>query len=199
MALQLKRTRPETTVFVAEKRKGPAPEAAFKVGESTLEIGAHYFGRVLGLQDHIERDQLPKMGVRFFFPAGDNCDITKRAEYGPPFRPPLPTYQLDRGRFENELAARVLEAGADLRDGCVVQDVELGEDDAPGDRHARRRGGDRCPRAGWSDATGRASLLRRKFGLERETPHDINSAWFRLAERHGHRGLVRRRRVARAG
>ena len=31
-------------------------------------------------------------------------------------------------------------------------------------------------------ATGRASLLRRKFGLERETPHDINSAWFRLAE-----------------
>ena len=29
VALQLKRTRPETSVFVAEKRKGPAPEAAF--------------------------------------------------------------------------------------------------------------------------------------------------------------------------
>src|SRR5918992_2860605 len=75
LALQLKRARPQTSVFVAEKRKGPAPEAAFKVGESTLEIGAHYFGRVLGLEDHIEEHQLPKFGVRFWFPAGDNCDI----------------------------------------------------------------------------------------------------------------------------
>ena len=148
VALQLKRTRPETTVFVAEKRKGPAPEAAFKVGESTLEIGAHYFGRVLGLQDHIERDQLPKMGVRFFLPAGDNGDITKRAEYGPPFRPQLPTYQLDRGRFENELAARVLDAGADLRDGCVVQDVELGDEEHRVTVRPRRRGGDAVARAG---------------------------------------------------
>lgn len=180
LALQLKRTRPETSVFVAEKRKGPAPEAAFKVGESTLEIGAHYFGRVLGLQDHLESDQLPKMGVRFFLPAGDNGDITRRAEYGPPFRPQLPTYQLDRGRFENELGARALQAGVDLRDGCVVQDVELGDEE-----HrviVSQEGENTTIAARWVvGATGRASLLRRKFGLEKETPHDINSAWFRLA------------------
>jgi 2-polyprenyl-6-methoxyphenol hydroxylase-like FAD-dependent oxidoreductase len=180
LGLQLKRTRPETSVFIAEKRKGPAPEAAFKVGESTLEIGAHYFARVLGLKDHIESDQLPKMGVRFFLPAGDNGDITRRAEYGPPFRPQLPTYQLDRGRFENELAARNLQAGVHLFDGCVVQDVEFGDDE-----HrvtATRDGEELALSARWViGATGRASLLRRKLGLEKETPHDINSAWFRLA------------------
>ena len=179
LALQLKRTRPETSVFVAEKREGPAPEAAFKVGESSLEIGAHYFARVLGLEDHIDKDQLPKMGVRFWFPAGDNDDITKRAEYGPPFRPATPTYQFDRGRFENELAARVLDAGADLFGGCEIQDVDLGEEEH---RVTASLAGETVELAArWVvGATGRASFMRRKLGLDREAPHDINAAWFRL-------------------
>jgi flavin-dependent dehydrogenase len=178
-ALQLKRARPETSIMVAEKRKGPAPEAAFKVGESTLEIGAHYFGQVLGLEDHIARDQLPKMGVRFFLPAGDNSDITKRVEYGPPFRPALPTYQLDRGRFENELADRNLSAGVDLFGDCRVQDVEFGADEH---RVTVTLDGETLTVAArWViGATGRASLIRRKLELEREVPHAINSAWFRL-------------------
>jgi flavin-dependent dehydrogenase len=179
LALQLKRARPETSVLVAEKRKGPAPEAAFKVGESTLEIGAHYFARVLGLEDHIDRDQLPKMGVRFWFPAGDNEDLTRRAEYGPPFRPATPTYQLARGRFENELARRNLEAGVDLFDGARVEEVDLG-----GEQHrvtVSRDGETWKLSTRWVvGATGRASLLRRKLGLDKDAPHAINSAWFRL-------------------
>ena len=43
LAIQLKQTRPETSVVVLEKREGPAPLAAFKVGESTVPAGAHYF------------------------------------------------------------------------------------------------------------------------------------------------------------
>ena len=39
LAIQLKQMRPQTTVVVLEKREGPAPLAAFKVGEST--VGAH--------------------------------------------------------------------------------------------------------------------------------------------------------------
>ena len=75
-----------------EKREGPAPEAAFKVGESTVEISADYFARVCGMKDHIESDQLEKAGLRFFFPAGDNSDITQRAEWGDrPSRPCPPT------------------------------------------------------------------------------------------------------------
>jgi hypothetical protein len=40
LAPQLKRRRPETSIAVAMARKGLAPEAAFKVGESTVEISA---------------------------------------------------------------------------------------------------------------------------------------------------------------
>jgi 2-polyprenyl-6-methoxyphenol hydroxylase-like FAD-dependent oxidoreductase len=181
LGLQLKRARPETSVFVAEKRKGPAPEAAFKVGESTVEIGAHYFARVLGLEDHIEEYQLPKFGVRFWFPAGDNGDIARRCEYGPPFRGALRTYQLDRGRFENELAARCRQAGVDLFDGCQVEDAELGEEH----RVTVSLDGERLAMgARWVvGATGRASFMRKKLGLDKEVPHAINSAWFRLAEK----------------
>ena len=47
--------RPETRVLVADKRAEPAPEAAFKVGESTVEIGAYYYREILGMADHLER------------------------------------------------------------------------------------------------------------------------------------------------
>lgn len=182
LGLQLKRTRPETSIFTAEKRKGPAPEAAFKVGESSLEIGAHYFARVLGLEDHIDRDQYPKNGVRFWFPGNGNTDITKRAEYGPPFRSRLPSYQFDRGRLENELGARNHAAGVELFDGCVIEEVALG---SGGDEHritASRDGESFTLSARWVvDAAGRAALLKIQLGLQKETPHDINAAWFRLS------------------
>ena len=84
MALQLKRDRPETRVLVTDKRTEPAPEAAFKVGESTVEIGAHYYREVVGMRDHLEQAQLRKLGLRFYLPAGDNSDITKRVEFCTP-------------------------------------------------------------------------------------------------------------------
>src|SRR5438445_13188684 len=97
LALQLKRQRPETSIFIAEKRPGPAPEAAFKVGESTVEVSAHYFGEKLGLTDHLESQQLRKFGLRWWFPAGDNHELAQRIERG--INRPLdhPSYQLDRG------------------------------------------------------------------------------------------------------
>jgi flavin-dependent dehydrogenase len=182
LALQLKGRRHETSVFVAEKRVGPAPDAAFKVGESTVELAAHYFANVVGMKDHLEADELPKAGLRFFMPAGDNSDIAKRVEWGPPALPRVHSYQVDRGRFENALAARCLERGVDLQGGSFVDGIELGKD-----RHAVTVvsggvGGDRRTVTGrWLvDATGRASLLKRKLGLAKSDGHTINAAWFRL-------------------
>ena len=180
LALQLKQARPETSILVAEKRKGPAPEAAFKVGESTVELSTHYFADVLGLKDHLERDQLHKCGLRFFFPAAGNRDITRRAEFGNDALPPVPSYQLDRGRFENELATRNLRAGTEVLDGCVVEAVQL-----RGDEHevTLSRDGDQSQVAcRWVvDATGRAATLKRQLGLAKEVEHHVNASWFRLA------------------
>ena len=53
LARQLRQERPGLQVLVLEKRAHPAPEAAHKVGESSVEIGAHYFGQVLGLHEHM--------------------------------------------------------------------------------------------------------------------------------------------------
>ena len=180
LALQLKQARPDTSIFVAEKRVGPAPEAAFKVGESTVELSCNYFGQVLGLQEHLEQDQVHKCGLRFFFPAGDNSDLAERVELGPPLYPPVPSYQLDRGRFENFLGERCLEAGVDLFGDCRIQDVELGSD-----RHEVRftlGGEERAVGARWLvDAAGRAFILKKKLDLLEDNGHMVNSSWFRLA------------------
>jgi len=183
LALQLKRSRPETSIVVAEKREGRAPEAAFKVGESSVELAAYYFGKVCGLEDHIDSEQLEKNGLRFFFPAGDNSDITKRVEWGSTKWLDVPSYQLDRGRFENELADRCRAAGVELLMGSFVDDVDLAPDGHAATVVRGGPGGERTRlEARWLvDATGRSFLLKRKLGLAKDVEHTINAAWFRLA------------------
>src|SRR3954449_3400066 len=83
---------------VVEKGRHPVPEAALKVGESSVEIGAHYFQKRLALEPHLRSAQLEKLGLRYFFPQGDNRDLTTRVELGPPHFAPVPSFQLDRGR-----------------------------------------------------------------------------------------------------
>ena len=144
MALQLKQTRPDTRVLVTDKRTEPAPEAAFKVGESSVEIGAHYYREVVGMRDHLEQAQLRKHGLRFLLPAGDNSDITKRVEFCTPAHLAAYTHQIDRGRFENELFRRCLKHGAEAFRGWRVQDVEIGRrphhQTQPGRRGDERHG-----------------------------------------------------------
>src|SRR5436190_21893726 len=123
LAIQLKSQRPDTTVAVLEKREGPAPLAAFKVGESTVPSGAHYFAEVVGMKDHLEQAHIVKNGLRFFLPARGNVDITKRIEAGAPVYPPHANYQIDRGRFENELVSRARRLGADVLQGHRVGEV----------------------------------------------------------------------------
>ena len=179
LGLQLKRARPETSIFIAEKRKGPAPEAAFKVGESTVEVSAHYFADKVGAREHMDNDELHKFGLRWWFPAAGNTSIAERIERGINKPLPEPSYQLDRGRFENYLGDQCLAAGVDRFGNCRVQDVEV---DASGHTiHVTYDGEDRVVRARWVvDAAGRSFLLKRKLDLLEENGHVVNSAWFRL-------------------
>src|SRR5438034_3659206 len=106
LALQLKRTRPETSVLVGEKRAEPAPDAAFKVGESSVENGAYYYREKAGMKDHLEEKHLLKAGLRYFWPAGDNTDIARRVEYVT--SDVAISHQIDRGVFENEAFDRAV-------------------------------------------------------------------------------------------
>ena len=180
IAMQLKMSRPETRVLVTDKRAEPAPEAAFKVGESSVEVGAHYYREVIGMRDHLEQAQLRKLGLRFLLPAGDNSDITKRVEFCTPAHLAAFTHQIDRGRFENELFRRCLKNGAEAFRGWRVQDVEIGSD-----AHKitlSQEEDETSVTARWIvDASGRANILRKKLDLIDETGHHINAAWIRLA------------------
>jgi flavin-dependent dehydrogenase len=184
LAIQLKRRRDATKIAVVEKRAWPVPEAAHKVGESTLQIGAHYFREVCGMGESLEGEQLRKMGLRFFL-AGDGDDLSSRIEMGlAEWADDAPTYQLDRGRFENALAVEAERLGVDLRPGLSVAGIERVDNEhvvsvrGAGEAEAAEL------RGTWVvDASGRAAILKRKFGLGVEVPHSCNAAWFRIGSR----------------
>jgi flavin-dependent dehydrogenase len=182
LAIQLKKTRPETSVVVIEKQKLPVPEAAHKVGESTVEIAAYYLRDVLGLQEHLQAQQLRKFGLRMFFSADDNRDIAHRVEYGQIEQAPLPAYQLDRGRLENTLGASLPDYGVTFLNGNKVQQISL----HPGNEYHHLRvqspqGDEQVVQAKWVvDASGRSSLLKRQLGLAKGVGHHANAVWFRV-------------------
>ena len=178
LALQCRQKMPNASITVLEKRVHPVPEAAHKVGESTVEVAAHYFGTMLGLKEHIADQQLPKLGLRFFFPAGDNSRIEERRELGGKRYAPCPSYQLDRGRFENHLGDLCRERGIEFIDRANIKSVELGRDQQVTYEIDRKP---TTVTSRWVvDASGRRALLKRQLGMQKESPHIGNAAWFRF-------------------
>ena len=187
LARQLHQEAPQLRTLVVEKRSHPVREAAFKVGESSVEIGAHYFSKRLGLEPHLREYQLEKLGLRYFYTQGDNRDITTRVELGPPRFPPVPSFQLDRGRLENMLLATNAELGIEVRHGCRVQELTLADPDSPDSVHRIRvagPAGEQVVTARWVvDATGRTGLIKRKLDLARPSTHGANASWWRVRSR----------------
>jgi len=180
LALQLKRQDPDIAVSVIERRAHPVREAAFKVGESTVEIGAHYFAHVLGLREHLETEQIRKFGFRFFFSEGQQ-HIDQCTELGVSQLLPTPSWQIDRGRFENFLGEQARAAGVAFIDGASVRGVDLASGQ---DNHAVRyeRSGEAAQLAArWVvDASGRAGILKRKLDLAQTNDHNANAVWWRV-------------------
>lgn len=180
LALQLRRQDDALRIVVLERHRHPVREAAFKVGESTVEVGAHYFADVLGLREHLEQEQIRKFGFRFFFSEGRE-DIDRCTELGVSRLLPTPSWQIDRGRFENFLAERVRAEGIELRGGTVVRALEMG-DAGEAHRVASECDGERTTlSARWLvDASGRAGLIKRKLDLALPNAHDVNAVWWRV-------------------
>ena len=105
LALQLKQRFSDLDILVLERRSHPVPEAAHKVGESSVEIGAHYFANVLGLKEYLQKHQLRKFGFRFFFSDGER-DITRVTELGASSFLSTPAYQLDRAARHRRVDSR---------------------------------------------------------------------------------------------
>lgn len=184
LSLQLKQRLPDLDIVVLERRRHPVPHAAHKVGESSVEIAAHYFGHVLGLHEYLEKAQLKKFGFRFFFSEGAH-DLTQVTELGASTFLPTQSYQLDRGIFENDLAVMARERGVDYRDGTLVRGFEIGQ---RGQAHRvtieQDGGAAQELQCRWLvDASGRAGLVKHKLDLAQSNAHDVNAVWFRIGQR----------------
>lgn len=181
LALEIRRARPTTRIAVIEPHAHPVPEITHTVGESTVEVSAHYLRDRLGLGDHLQSAQLRKMGLRMFFSDEVNTDIAQRVELGSSSFVPQVTYQIDRGRLENELARRCLSEGVEIACGRA-RSVDFGQHDGP--HTITVQNGDTVDHmtARWVvDASGRNRALSRQLDLKRANEHHCNAVWFRVA------------------
>lgn len=193
LALQLRQRFADLDIVVLERMRHPVPEAAHKVGESTVEIGAHYFDTVLGLKEHLTAQQLKKFGFRFFFSEGVE-QIDEVTELGASRYLATPSYQLDRGIFENYLGGHAKANGVRFIDGArivgfVMSDARAaasGGGSVP-DVHEvtfERDGIEQVVTGRWLiDASGRAGLIKGKLDLAEPNDHDANAIWFRIDAR----------------
>lgn len=187
LALQLRQREPDLDILVLERRAEPAPEAAHKVGESTVEVGAHYFDKVVGLGEHLRERHLRKFGFRFFFSEGRR-DLDQVTEIGASMHLSVPSYQIDRGIFENFLVEEARRRGIEVVEGSLVRQIDLAESSVdPGALHRvgyTHAGSSHEVRSRWVvDACGRAGLIKRKLGLAELNDHAAHAVWFRIKDR----------------
>lgn len=194
LARQLRRELPDLRVALVDRMSRPLPEAGHKVGESSVELACSYFNRI-GLREYILDRHLIKFGLRFL-PGGGHLPIEMRREIGPSQEPPVNSYQLDRGRLENDLREMNEADGVTMLEGYVVRDVSLAEpgSEAPHTVHlvkvaTREESASGAPvvpekrslTTRWAvDATGRNGMFRKKLKLKRGTGHAANAGWFRV-------------------
>ncbi len=130
LALEIRRARPTTRILIIEPNSHPVPEITHTVGESTVEVSAHYLRDRLGLGDHLQSSQIRKMGLRMFFSHNGNTDIAQRTELGSSaFVPQPPTRSTEAGWRTNS-HRRCLAEGVDSPP-AECRSVEFGTGDGP--------------------------------------------------------------------
>jgi flavin-dependent dehydrogenase len=175
-ATLLLRHNPGLRLMIVEKSE----KLSRRVGEATVEVSAFFMGSVLGLTQYLNESQLVKQGLRFWFKNDEVKSLGEASELGGRYQVRLPSYQLDRAAFDEEVLRRAGLAGAEILRPASVTNVEL----APGREQTltnKRGKTTRTVRArGIVDASGVAAMLARKNGWWRQnTEHPTAACWSR--------------------
>src|SRR6202047_3599735 len=109
-ATLLLRKNPVLEVLIVEK----STHCARRVGEATVEVSAFFLGRILGMTQHLNESHLVKQGMRFWFTNNEVKSLDQASELGGRYQVRLPSYQLDRAVFDEEVLRRACAAGAGL-------------------------------------------------------------------------------------
>lgn len=179
LAMQIRQEHPHLSVVVLERGQFPRPEAAHKVGESTVEIAAHYLSNTIDLKTHLEEQHIRKFGVRYFFRGADQEPFDQRREMGTKDFFPVKSYQVDRGILENHLWSKLPSDNIEALDKAIVRDVSI--EGTGGVVRYTRNNQVLQLKARWIvDASGRTGFLRRRHGLQKKSLHDVSATWFRV-------------------
>ncbi len=174
-ALLLRRENPSLSVLVVEKSR----RFDSKVGEATTEMSAMFLTRRLGLWEHLEVEQLPKEGLRYWFSNESVGSHEEASETGGFVRALVPSFQLRRDVLDQHVLDLAVAAGAQLLRPARANGLRVGELD----NVVEIEGDDRVSTIGcrWLiDATGRACLLGRHLGLiEKNERHPVAASWCR--------------------
>jgi flavin-dependent dehydrogenase len=176
-ATLLLRQNPGIRILILEK----STKLSRRVGEATVEVSAYFMGRVLGLTQYLNESHLAKQGLRFWFTNDEVKTLAEASELGPLYQVRVPSYQLDRAAFDEEVLRRAAVAGAQIVRPATITDVQL----CPGkEQTVQYRNGDgttRTVRSRWIvDASGVAAILARKHGWwKSNTEHPTAAAWSR--------------------
>ena len=183
LARQLKLNLPQLNMLVLDRLARPVPEIAFKVGESLVENSSLYITRELQMGDYLKENHIEKLGLRFFINDTD-LPLQKRSEVGIVHYPPIANYQIDRGRFENDLYDRVVDMGVTWLAETVVDRIDL--QGGPSGSHLvhyrSKQGGEKqTVSTRWLfDAMGRRRYLQSQLGLGCANEHSASAAWWHV-------------------
>jgi flavin-dependent dehydrogenase len=175
-ATLLLRSNPGLNLLIVEK----STRFTRRVGEATVEVSAFFMGRILGMTQYLNESHLVKQGLRFWFTNNEVESLDQASELGGHYQVRLPSYQLDRATFDEEVLRRACAAGAKLLRPASVSKVEL---TPGGEQTVTIRNGEATEtvRTRWIvDASGVAAFLARKKGWWRQnTEHPTAAAWSR--------------------
>src|SRR4051812_19149782 len=124
-AILLRRELPRLRVLIVEK----ATAFDEKVGEATTEMSAMFLTRRLAMWEHLEREQLPKEGLRYWFSNDKVTGHANASETGGAIRSTVPSFQLRRDALDEHLLATAVAEGAELWRPARVRDVAIGNFD----------------------------------------------------------------------
>jgi flavin-dependent dehydrogenase len=174
-AILLRRDLPKLRVLVVEK----AVSFDAKVGEATTEMSAMFLTRRLAMWEHLEREHLPKEGLRYWFSNSRVTCHAEASEMGGYIRSTVPSFQLRRDVLDEHLLATAVLEGAELLRPARAVDVTLGDFD-----HqvvVENSEGQKVFSCRWLlDATGRVTFLGRRLGLiDKVEEHPTAAIWGR--------------------
>ena len=158
---------------------GPQGKKRPIVGESLTEFSCHTI-RSLGMGTYLEEKHVPKYGLTFYFK--EKLNDTSSPTYAVHEAltiPPLPSCQLNRFTFDEDILAFNQTQGTKYVDGMVKNVWK--EDDGLFRVEFESEGQTRIETAKWViDASGRTRFLAKKMGLHRPPPYQRSTFWFRL-------------------